>query len=170
MFEMAEKWTYRRVVAPPEYPGKRYMKKWCLEHHFVWWQHHGELVPKGCIIHHRNGDKADNRIENLELLTNSEHVAGHKAREGAWVTRICGVCGVEFRLRPSKERARLIQSGGRSLFCSRRCAGVRSESGDRKVAHGTPSGYSYHRCRCDVCRAAHTQRHREYRKKSGAVV
>lgn len=38
-----------------------------VEHIWVWEQHHGKL-PKGHLIHHINGVKHDNRIENLLLL------------------------------------------------------------------------------------------------------
>lgn len=32
--------------------------------------------------------------------------------------------------------------------------------GPRDPRHGTPGGYSYHGCRCDVCRIAHAERQR----------
>ena len=35
------------------------------EHRHVWEAAHGAL-PEGCVIHHKNGDRADNRLDNLE--------------------------------------------------------------------------------------------------------
>lgn len=46
------------------------------EHRLVWEQHYGE-IPKGYHIHHKNGNKLDNRIENLVMISNSEHQKIH---------------------------------------------------------------------------------------------
>lgn len=44
----------------------------CLMHRYVWEKEKGK-IPKGWDIHHINGIKSDNRIENLECLPKSEH-------------------------------------------------------------------------------------------------
>ena len=41
-------------------------------HHYVWEQKNGK-VPKGYQLHHKDGDRFNNKIENLQLLTSSEH-------------------------------------------------------------------------------------------------
>lgn len=47
------------------------------EHILVMERHVGRYVSIDEHVHHRNGDKADNRLDNLELLPRSEHAARH---------------------------------------------------------------------------------------------
>ena len=41
-------------------------------HRYVWEKERG-TIPEGYDVHHLNGDRADNRIENLECLPKAEH-------------------------------------------------------------------------------------------------
>ena len=51
--------------------------KQILEHRYVWEREYGE-IPKGWVIHHLNGDKRDNRIDNLMAMPSGYHWSDHQ--------------------------------------------------------------------------------------------
>lgn len=64
------------------------------EHRIVLSRHLGRVLSRDEHVHHKNGVKTDNRPENLELTTISEHMATHRRVEG-WATNFdaCITCG-----------------------------------------------------------------------------
>jgi hypothetical protein len=109
---------YTLVFAPPEWPGKRYRGKYCYEHHLVFWQATGHIILAEENIHHVNGDKRDNRIENLELKTVFEHKSLH-AKKASLITLTCDFCGCAFEIPCSVYRGRLKMQD--AFCCSRSC-------------------------------------------------
>ena len=66
-------------------------QKYVLEHRYVWEQHnHACLLPWG-VAHHKNGNKQDNRIENLEGMTMRQHTIAHNTIDTS--NRKCLDCG-----------------------------------------------------------------------------
>lgn len=65
----------------PDHPraldNKSDMSGYVLQHRLVWEKANGRLLRSDEVIHHINGVRDDNRLENLVALTNSNHCALH---------------------------------------------------------------------------------------------
>lgn len=66
---------YRQILCP-EHP-RADSGGYVMEHIVVWERATGVPVPKNCCIHHLNGIKADNRIQNLCMMQHIAHTAFH---------------------------------------------------------------------------------------------
>ena len=91
-----------------------YTKSWSAVHQAVWRYYFGE-IPEGYEIHHRDGDKSNNDIYNLQMLTKAEHRKVHFAkphlRENFKKAFKCDYCHKEFS----------AIDCGTNRFCSPEC-------------------------------------------------
>lgn len=65
-----------RLVKMPEH-HRADSKGYVLEHILIFETETGIQVTENCCVHHLNGNKSDNRIENLCMMTHSAHTVFH---------------------------------------------------------------------------------------------
>jgi hypothetical protein len=59
------------------YAKKSVNNKHIRLHRLIWEQYNCK-IPEGYDIHHINGNKLDNRIENLQMIRHNEHTRLHR--------------------------------------------------------------------------------------------
>ncbi len=106
---------YYMIQTPKGYKGKTYIgNRYVLEHRYLMEQKLDRLLLHGEIVHHKNGNRLDNRLNNLELLLKEQHDQHHSSLRKKKNNATCNNCSKSFGVAPYKLKRR-------ELFCSRDC-------------------------------------------------
>lgn len=106
-----------------------------LEHRIVVENNIGRLLEPWEIVHHKDENKKNNHISNLEVMDRSKHVHHHKYK-GKTIDLICDYCGKSFT-RAWRNRPQV--KGQINSFCSRACNGKFQRG--KQLAQAGQSGF-----------------------------
>ena len=120
-------WEIKKIIScgnynfayVPEHP-KAYKHGYVLEHRIVMENYIGRLLTNKEIVHHKNNNGKDNRLENLELFANEfEHKRMHGIkRKRKFADLRCPYCNKVFT---RKYNQIFIYKNGKYTACSRSC-------------------------------------------------
>ena len=120
-------WNVKKIISKGDYKyalvkehPSRTKNGYVLLHRIVVENHIGRLLNANEVVHHIDGNKFNNSIENLEVMSASEHAKLHSSSLGRLTCCFkCPNCGVLFE----RPKNKALNFKKKAVFCTSRCAG-----------------------------------------------
>ena len=130
-------------------------------HRYLMEQKIGRYLLPSEVVHHKDGNKENNRKSNLIITERSKHTKHHKSTGRTFKEFNCRNCGRLFKR--EKKNIRVEKP-----FCSKKCVGAFYTFSKKKITflHGTYNKYRQG-CRCEDCRKAQASRGNHRRQGHG---
>lgn len=120
-------WEIEKIIKKGDYlyaivrnHPNRNKSDYVLMHRVIVENNIGRILGKDEVVHHINGDKKDNRFENLEIMNSSEHNLIHYKQNypngKPMIDFVCENCGIQFK------REKRNKQRGLRIFCSKKCS------------------------------------------------
>lgn len=121
-------WNIKKLVSKgdyiytvvPEHPNAN-KHGYVLLHRIIMENHLGRILDNDEVVHHIDGNKRHNTIENLKLMTAKEHVILHARKGRKMIMLKCPECGKEFVR--ERQQTYLGKGQGNYTCCSATCRG-----------------------------------------------
>lgn len=106
-----------KILHIPNYPTHTYCGThgWVYEHIFLMERELGRILKDGEQVHHLDGNRGNNRLENLVVISQGHHVRIHK-----WMER-SGIDNAPYEKYPSCEHCNMTLQYRQIKFCSTEC-------------------------------------------------
>lgn len=121
-------WNIEKIISKGDYHycvvrghPKATKHGYVLHHRVVVENHLNRLLNDDEVVHHINGDKLDNRLENLQVLDSKTHARIHGIQQGKKYADLkCPQCGKGFT---KPYNTTHVVKRGTYTACSRSCSG-----------------------------------------------
>jgi hypothetical protein len=109
---------YRYCRTDPPYPKRNSAGLYPL-HRVLMENKLGRILDGDEVVHHKDENKSNDSIDNLELLLRADHARHHRPPAPLSIVH-CSQCGDEIKLKPHQLRQRTGRTT--KMCCSRSCS------------------------------------------------
>lgn len=122
-FVKHSKYVYAKVL---NYPNAEPASGMVMAHRIIIENHIGRLLDSDEVVHHLDGDTKNNNVDNLIVLSRSDHAKLHRLEHGRkFVELKCPWCEIIFHIPRNQS---FLNKGYEFTACSRTCRGKISRS------------------------------------------